>query len=158
MFKDDIIDLVLTILILGVVISVGLNMAVNTEKKAREDSKIIAEDKNTKSLRGYGIDEYGDFDGYFTVKELALMIQVQDYGYIPGPRKVTTVDNTGNKQDINIVSTYKDELAMYGKRVLDILTDINDGYSADTKYSVRLGVNESADGLGDTYIIEAVID
>ena len=164
------IDLALTILVLGVVISVGLNLAVRTEKKAREDSMILSEDKNTRSLRGYGINEYGDFDGNFTAKELALMIQVQDYEYIPGPRKVTIdIDKEGSKRDDDddddieierddlereIVSTYKDELARYGRWILDILTDDKTGYSEDTRFRVRL--KESSDGTEDTYIIEAV--
>ena len=165
------IDLALTILVLGVVISVGLNLAVRTEKKAREDSMILSEDKNTRSLRGYGINEYGDFDGNFTVKELALMMQVQDYEYIPGPRKVTIdIDKEGSKRDDDdddddieierddlereIVSTYKDELTEYGRWILDILTDDKTGYSEDTRFRVRL--KESSDGTEDTYIIEAV--
>ena len=155
MFRDDMIDLALTILVLGVVISVGLNLAVRTEKKAREDSMILSEDKNTRSLKGYGINEYGDFDGNFTAKELALMIQVQDYEYIPGPRQVTTIDNEGSKRDIEIVSTYKDELTKYGRWILNRLTDDKTGYSEDTRFRVRLGLKESYDGE-DTYIIEAV--
>jgi len=74
MHTDDALDLVLTVIILGIVVAIGLSLAFRTEKKAREDTQILSEDKNTKSIRGYGIDDFGTFDGTLTSAEVALTI------------------------------------------------------------------------------------
>ena len=154
MFRDEMIDIALTVLVLGIVISVGLGLAIRTEKKARQDSQILAEDKNTRELRGYGIDEHGDFDGTLTRPEVLLMMQVQDY-YMPEPKKVTIVDINGIETEIEIVSTYKEELMNYGIQAYNKLKD----FSADTKYDVRFSRGLLADDpTDDTYLIRKSTD
>ena len=163
MFRDEMIDLALFILILGIVISVGLSLAVRTEKQARQDSQILAEDKNTRTLKGYGINEYGDFDGLLTTQEVVLMMQVQDY-YMPEPKKVSiqdTIDSNSDKEldilgEIEVVSTYKARLTDYGREVYRLLTSINN-YSPDNRFDVRYNVGNTADDISDdTYLISPV--
>jgi hypothetical protein len=152
MFRDEMIDLALFILILGIVISVGLSLAVRTEKQAREDSKILAEDKNTRTLKGYGINEYGTFDGSLTRAQAVLMMQVQDY-YMPDPKKVTVLSKNGTKTDIEIVSTYKENLATYGGNVFYCLKE----YPSDMRFNIRYNVGNTADDISDdTYLISPV--
>lgn len=115
--RDDIMDLVLLIVMLGITISVGFVGIVKERKDTEPVRQEYLQDKNTGTLPGYDIPSYGSFDGTLSGADLVLMTQIQDY-YMPLPKKIRVAElNSSNevvqKGDLDITSTYEAELAEY---------------------------------------------
>lgn len=88
---DDMLDLVVTIIILALVVGTGFTISLDNYRKALEQKQEMLEDKNTATLTGYGYDQT-DFDNKYTIYDVLLLIQVQDYS-MPEPRTVKLVDS-----------------------------------------------------------------
>lgn len=122
MVREDMVDLALLIFLIGIVISIGLSLAIKTEKKAREVNSIL-EDKNIKEIKGYGIEDFGDFDGTLTKEDIALMIVVQDNNYVPKPNKIILQNNDGTKMTYYIYSSDSATLLNEGTAIYRFLKD-----------------------------------
>jgi len=143
------VDLALLILLMGIVISIGLGLAIKTEKKVREVNSIL-EDKNIKEIKGYGIEDFGDFDGTLTKEEIALMIVVQDNNYVPKPNKIILKNNDGTEKPYYIYSSDSTTLLKEGRDIYNFLKD--EKYKLDFQDLSVMNPNEGS------YILVPVIN
>lgn len=79
MGADDAFNIVIFIFILSIITQLGLTAAYKSNHDAREESYKVSQDKNTQMNRGYNIRQYGTYDGYMNMDEIALASQIQNY-------------------------------------------------------------------------------
>ena len=140
MFRDELIDLALVIMVMGIVITVGLGLTVRTEKKARLDSSVTLEDKNTRTQKGQGIDAHGDLDGGLTKEGIRYLFQIQD-PIILESEKATILKADGTMEDIQINYTEQSDFIGVDMKLRDLLSD-------GVRYEIRF--------TGGTYLISPI--
>jgi len=100
-------------------------------------------DKTISKVIGEAITSYGDYDGKMSKLEVILATQVMDWGS-PEPRKIK-IDDT----EINITSTYKNDLILYARKIWDKIKFDSD----NTRYSYEYSFENPTDNNDDCYKI-----
>ena len=136
-------------MVLAVVISVGLGTAYKEMDSAIKFSNTVLGDKNVSEVVGDNIIPYGDFDGTMSKEEVILATQVLDFG-MPTPKRFR-VNVGGVDKDIEITSTYREDLIVYGETMREYLS----GDTSNTRYQISF---QEIDGKNSTeaYRIKAV--
>lgn len=140
---NGIFDLVIMILILAIVVGAAITLIMPLVK----DNPLMYEqqigDKTISKVIGEAITSYGGYDGKMSKLEVILATQVMDWGS-PEPRKIK-IDDT----EINITSTYKNDLILYARKIWDKIKFDSD----NTRYSYEYSFENPTDNNDDCYKI-----
>lgn len=128
----EMLDLGLFILVLGLVISLGVNNLYKTYRQVQSESYSYMEDKNTGKSKGYLINEYGAYDGTLSRMQVVLMSQIQDSN-MPSPRKIVV-----NGTDVEVPFNYQEYRFESGQNIWLLIKneDSKTRYSIDYQYLV----------------------
>lgn len=146
----DYLDLGLLILVLGFVITLGVNTLYKTNRVVHTNNQNYMEDKNTGKSKGYLISKYGDYDGTLSQMQVVLLSQIQDAN-MPSPRKVK-VFIQGNQIEMPI--WYKEYRFDSGQTIWNLIKD--DGSSIRYTMDYQYVLNDSGSILDEFYAVNQV--
>lgn len=139
--RDEMVDLAVFIIVLGVVLGVMVAICVPMLNESNSLDSTLQQDKTVYRLVGENLQNSAEYDGKMSNYELILCTQVQDYGmpipksiYIP-PRNTADANSVpadSSSRFVEITSTYKIDMLNYGLSVWDKIKKDSDG----TRYNI----------------------
>lgn len=152
--RDEIMDILFIIILLSITISCGFVVILKEQRNTNFYVQEYLSDKNTKSVDGFVIPAYGDYNGTLSVGDAILISQIQDQ-YMPQPRVIANDEGTTQVEITNIEhgkGGFDENAYINMKNYLDI----SGGERFIISYKSQFDTTDSEEKTNDIFYIEKV--
>lgn len=152
--RDEVMDMLFIIVLLAITVACGFGVIVREQKNTNFYVQEYLADKNTKSIEGFVIPTYGDYNGTLSIGDAILVTQIQDQ-YMPLPRVIGNDEGTADVVITNIEHGKGGfDAGAYTK--MKTYIDTSGGERFTISYKSQFDKTDNPDKMNDIFYIEKV--
>lgn len=152
--RDEMMDVLFLIILLAITVACGYAVILREQRSTNFYVQEYLSDKNTKSVEGFVIPTYGDYNGTLSIGDAILVSQIQDQ-YMPQPRVIANDENTDNVV-ITSVEHGKGGLDEAAFTKMKAYLTASKGERFVISYKSQFDTSDSEDKANDVFYIKKV--